>query len=87
MKLGLVIYGSLDSLSGGYLYDRKLVNNLTRLGDTVDVIALPPGQPTMAGWRNYVRHLGDNLSQGLSRRLERLAMGVLPVAGWLIGWS
>lgn len=77
MKLGLVIYGSLDSLSGGYLYDRKLVNNLTRLGDTVDVISLPPGQPTRAGWLNYVRHLGDNLSQGLSRRLERLEVDIL----------
>ena len=25
MKIGLVIYGSLDLMSGGYLYDRKLV--------------------------------------------------------------
>ena len=25
MKIGLIIYGSLDTLSGGYFYDRKLV--------------------------------------------------------------
>ena len=76
MKLGLVIYGSLDSLSGGYLYDRKLVNNLTRLGDTVDVIALPLGRDG-AGWRSYARHLGDNLYPGLFRRLERLEVDLL----------
>lgn len=54
MKLGLVIYGSLDTLSGGYLYDRKLVESLRQAGNEVDVISLP--------WRNYAAHLTDNLS-------------------------
>jgi len=72
MKLGLVIYGSLELLSGGYLYDRMLVNHLTGLGDTVEVLALPVGQG-----RAYARHLGDNLSPGLSRRLERLEVDLL----------
>jgi glycosyltransferase involved in cell wall biosynthesis len=53
MKLGFVIYGSLDTLSGGYLYDRKLVEYLCAQGDTVEIISLP--------WRNYVAHLMDNL--------------------------
>ena len=52
MKLGVVIYGSLDTLSGGYLYDRKLVEYLRSRGDTVEIISLP--------WRNYVSHLTDN---------------------------
>ncbi|MGD8403212.1 MAG: glycosyltransferase family 4 protein [Anaerolineales bacterium] len=52
MKLGLVIYGSLDTLSGGYLYDRKLVEYLRVQGDTVEIISLP--------WRNYAAHLTDN---------------------------
>jgi len=26
MRVGLLIYGNLDTLSGGYLYDRKLVD-------------------------------------------------------------
>lgn len=30
MRVGLVIYGSLDTLSGGYLYDRTLVARLRR---------------------------------------------------------
>ena len=52
MKIGLVIYGSLDTLSGGYLYDRKLVDYLRSQGDTIEVISLP--------WRNYAAHLTDN---------------------------
>jgi glycosyltransferase involved in cell wall biosynthesis len=54
MKIGLVIYGSLDTLSGGYMYDRKLVEYLRTQGDTVDIISL--------SWRNYAAHLTDNLT-------------------------
>ena len=53
MHIGLIIYGSLDTLSGGYLYDRKLVEYLRSQGDIVKVIPLP--------WRNYAAHLTDNL--------------------------
>jgi glycosyltransferase involved in cell wall biosynthesis len=52
MRIGLIIYGSLDTLSGGYLYDRKLVEYLLSQGDTVEIISLP--------WRNYAAHLTDN---------------------------
>ena len=52
MKIGLIIYGSLDTLSGGYLYDRMLVDYLRAQGDTVEIISLP--------WRNYAAHLTDN---------------------------
>ena len=52
MKIGLIIYGSLETLSGGYLYDRKLVEYLRAQGDTVEIISLP--------WRNYPAHLLDN---------------------------
>ncbi|HEX2980266.1 MAG TPA: glycosyltransferase family 4 protein [Anaerolineaceae bacterium] len=69
VKLGLIIYGSLDTLSGGYLYDRKLVEYLRRQGDTVEVIALP--------WRAYGAHLADNLSLGLWKRIRGLPIDVL----------
>lgn len=69
MHVGLIIYGSLDTISGGYLYDRKLVAHLRRQGDRVEVISLP--------WRSYPHHLGDNLSPGLLRRLEKLSVDVL----------
>ena len=54
MRIGFVIYGSLDTVSGGYLYDRKLVEYLRTQGDTVEIISLP--------WRNYASHLTDNFS-------------------------
>jgi glycosyltransferase involved in cell wall biosynthesis len=52
MRIALVIYGSLSTISGGYLYDRMLVEHLRVEGDSVDVVSLP--------WRDYAAHLGDN---------------------------
>lgn len=69
MKVGLVIYGSLDTLSGGYLYDRNLVRHLKDRGDTVTVLSLP--------WQNYTRHLGHNLTPALFNRLARLDVDIL----------
>ncbi len=62
MRVGLVIYGSLDTLSGGYLYDRQLAAALRRWGDEVTVISVP--------WRSYARHLADNASADLLRRMS-----------------
>jgi glycosyltransferase involved in cell wall biosynthesis len=64
MRIGLVIYGSLETLSGGYLYDRKLVEYLHEQGDTVEIISLP--------WRNYAAHLADNLTFKLAKQLDIL---------------
>jgi len=64
MHIGFLIYGSLDTLSGGYLYDRKLVEYLRAQGDTVDVISLP--------WRNYAAHITDNLRFRLPPSLDLL---------------
>ena len=64
MKIGLVIYGSLETVSGGYLYDRKLVEYLRAQGDTVEIISLP--------WRNYASHLTDNFSFRLPKGLDIL---------------
>lgn len=69
MRLGLIIYGSLDTLSGGYLYDRQLVAHLRSQGDRVEIISLP--------WRSYARHLADNLSTKLLRHLQRLDLDIL----------
>jgi glycosyltransferase involved in cell wall biosynthesis len=62
MRLGLVIYGSLNTFSGGYLYDRKLVEHLRRAGDEVEIVSLPQ--------RSYAQHLADNASAWLSARLR-----------------
>ena len=69
MKLGLVIYGSLETLSGGYLYNRKLVEYLHAQGDTVEIISLP--------WRNYIAHLADNLRFKLPLNLDILVQDEL----------
>ena len=64
MKVGFVIYGSLDTLSGGYLYDRKLVEYLRGQGDSIEILSLP--------WRNYAAHLMDNLTFELPKNLDIL---------------
>ncbi|MEM8859891.1 MAG: glycosyltransferase family 4 protein [Chloroflexota bacterium] len=61
MKIALIIYGSLDTVSGGYLYDRKLVEHLHLNGHTVDIHSLP--------WRRYLEHLRDNFFSPLLRDL------------------
>ena len=69
MHIGLVIYGNLETLTGGYLYDRKLVEYLRQDGDRVDVISIPP--------RHYAQHLTDNFSSDLFRRLGKLSIDIL----------
>ncbi len=61
MRIGLTLYGSLDGRSGGFRYDRRLVEGLRDAGDTVEVIELPR--------RRYVRGLLDNFSSSLRDRL------------------
>jgi glycosyltransferase involved in cell wall biosynthesis len=69
MRVGLVIYGSLDTLSGGYLYDRTLVAKLRSVGDSVAIVSLTQ--------RNYLQNLSDNFSSSLRRRLLELKADVV----------
>jgi glycosyltransferase involved in cell wall biosynthesis len=69
VKIGLLIYGSLDSVSGGFLYDRLLVRHLRSRGDRVEVVSLP--------WPPYGRGLLDNFSSAFRRRLEGLDCDLL----------
>jgi len=69
VHVGLLIYGSLDIISGGFIYDRNLVRYLREAGDRVDVISLP--------WRRYGISLLDNLNSGLRRRLTQANFDVL----------
>lgn len=62
MKVGLVIYGSLEILTGGFIYDRKLVDYIQSKGASVEVFSLP--------WRDYGSHLTDNLSFRFIKRLR-----------------
>jgi glycosyltransferase involved in cell wall biosynthesis len=69
VHVGLLIYGSLDIISGGFIYDRRLVRYLREAGDRVDVVSLP--------WRPYGVSLLDNLQAGLRRRLTQADFDVL----------
>jgi glycosyltransferase involved in cell wall biosynthesis len=40
MKILLIIYGSIQQVSGGYLYDRVVVSALRERGDSVDILKL-----------------------------------------------
>jgi glycosyltransferase involved in cell wall biosynthesis len=62
LRIGLLIYGRLDTLSGGYLYDRQLVEYLRRQGDEVEILSLPPGR--------YGRTLVDNWNGRLLTHLR-----------------
>lgn len=69
MRVALVLYGDLDFISGGFLYDRKLVDYLRRRGEEVEIISLP--------WRSYGRGWLDNLSPRLRRRLESIQADII----------
>ena len=61
MRIGLVIYGDLSTASGGFLYDRMLVEAFRRAGDTVDVISFP--------WKGYGACLFQNVDRALRASL------------------
>jgi glycosyltransferase involved in cell wall biosynthesis len=61
MHIGLILYGSLHTLTGGYLYDRLVVEHLQAAGHQVSLISLP--------WRNYPAHLTDNFSRALLQKI------------------
>jgi len=69
MNIGLMIYGTLDTISGGYLYDRMIVEHLRKLGNKVEIISLP--------WRNYFSHLADNFSYALCDEIRRRGLDIL----------
>jgi glycosyltransferase involved in cell wall biosynthesis len=69
VKIGLVIYGSLNTLSGGFLYDRKLVDFLRCQRDDVEIVSQP--------WSNYFGQLQQAFQPALVSRLKLLDVDVL----------
>jgi glycosyltransferase involved in cell wall biosynthesis len=69
VRVGLVIYGSLETISGGFLYDRMLVDYLRSQGDEVEIISL--------SWRTYPRHLLDNFFSEVLGRLTTSPVDIL----------
>lgn len=69
MKVGLIIYGSLDTVSGGYLYDRKLVQYLRQQRDEVVVFSLP--------WLSYGRQLTQNFWHHFAQQIVQAELDIL----------
>jgi len=69
VRIGLIIYGRLSQTSGGYLYDRKLVEDLRKHGHQVQLISMPR--------RNYLSCLGDNFSSELLKKLSNTNFNIL----------
>jgi glycosyltransferase involved in cell wall biosynthesis len=69
MRIGLIVYGGLHERSGGFLYDRKLVEALRHARAAVKVFALP--------WRRYLPHLADNFRRGLERKVLEADLDLL----------
>jgi glycosyltransferase involved in cell wall biosynthesis len=63
LHIAWVIYGSLDQVSGGYIYDRLVVEHLRALGDTVTVVSLEPNRSSfpLLGSDAYDVIVGDEL--------------------------
>ncbi len=62
MRIGLVIYGHLDTLTGGYLYDRIMAEALVARGHQVEVVNLANG--------SYLDRLRQGFSPLLRARLR-----------------
>src|SRR5262245_43976172 len=56
MRIAFVVYGSLEQISGGFIYDRALVGALRSLGHEVDVFGLR--------WRGYFQAVARNVVLG-----------------------
>lgn len=63
MNIGIVVYGDLEPRSGGYLYDRRLVDGLRSRGDRVCVISLPETSRRKSLTHNFSRQLVRKLDQ------------------------
>jgi glycosyltransferase involved in cell wall biosynthesis len=69
MRIGLLVYGQLDQISGGYLYDRRLKMAWQKHGHQVDLISLPN--------QGYLQNLTHNWDRHWRDRLANLELDIL----------
>jgi len=69
LRIGILIYGSIDQLSGGFLYDKNLSENLIKWGHEVEIISFP--------WQSYIALLKDNFSNKHKSKLIDLDVDIL----------
>ena len=77
--LVFVVPGDLDSLTGGYGYDRRIIAGLRAAGWTVDVVALGAGFPFPdAGTREHSAQQVAAIPDGSLVVVDGLAFGAMP---------
>ncbi len=69
MRVGLILYGSIHTLSGGFIYDRKLVEHLQNQGDEITILSMP--------WEKYSRLLLQNWQKEWRDRIADLKVDIL----------
>lgn len=68
-RIALVLCGDLSETTGGFVYDRCLVNELQSAGLTVEVISLP--------WHRYGLQLAQNFDRHWHNRLRALEADIV----------
>jgi glycosyltransferase involved in cell wall biosynthesis len=69
VKVMLMVDGALDQVSGGYVYDRQVVDYLRAQGDDVEDVSLPTG--------SYLSRFRANLDPSLLKRLTEAGADVV----------
>ena len=78
-RLVFAVPGSLDTPTGGYAYDRRIIHELTALGWTIDVLDIGAGFPRPdAATRAAARARLAAIPPGETIVIDGLALGVLP---------
>jgi glycosyltransferase involved in cell wall biosynthesis len=69
LRIGLIIYGRLDFPSGGFIYDKLLVESLRQQGHHVEIFSL--------AWNSYPELLLQNYAKGLIKKIEAADLDIL----------
>ncbi len=69
-----MVYGPLDRITGGNIFDRQLVDRLRLHGDSVDIISLPSRGLAARALHNVWQRLPRNLDVLLQDELTHLSM-------------
>ena len=78
-RVTFAVPGSLDTPTGGYAYDRRIIAELRQLGWSVECLDIGEGFPAPdAATRSAARALLSAISAGEPIVLDGLALGVLP---------
>src|SRR5690349_6608690 len=79
-KVVLVVPGRLETLTGGYIYDRRIVEEVRRLGWSVRVIEIDPGfpYPTDEAREGAAGALAS-IETGTTVIIDGLALGAMPL--------